>query len=594
MGHKLDRIMYEVSVVYIALPVFIFLAGWLRLVVAIPVCAVFLISLYFMLKNRPEQIAWHLTKANRRVIIVSLIILAVWVFFSGQGGFSFQNNDYNYRNAIFHDLIEKSWPVIYPYSLQNAATAASAAGTPSTAILTYYIAFWLPGALVGKLFGWYAANAFLYFWSLLGVTLIVYYLFRTLRNVSIWSVVILIFFSGMDIVGYLFMSKGKLPGPIDHIEWWSGLQYSSNTTLLFWVFNQTITIWLAILLIMNLKNSRSLFFMYAMLLLHGPFPFLGMLPIVLWKAYQGYPLAVRRNSKQAADAKGRKTELPNAFLVFILWFWNGIRRALTFENLAGGISVLVIVYLYLSKNASGSIYGINKWSPNYVSFIVFEAGLYLLFLFAEHRKNPLYWICIGSLLLIPVFIVGTSQDFCMRVSIPALFMTMIMIQQVLLGRTKKDNTQVNIRIEPEKAYTITENGSNEPEQNVIVDEQNTESAAERFRYTLTDREKKFVRCILIAFLIIGSVVPLQEMTRSVVYTLPAYPVTKSAMVSLGKALQDSSNQSILKAGTSILMQSQYPITVADSVKTLASDGSALGNFRGQTKDNLFYEYLARQ
>lgn len=559
MGHKLDRIMYEVSVVYIALPVFIFLAGWLRLVVAIPVCAVFLISLYFMLKNRPEQIAWHLTKANRRVIIVSLIILAVWVFFSGQGGFSFQNNDYNYRNAIFHDLIEKSWPAIYPYSLQNAATAASAAGTPSTAILTYYIAFWLPGALVGKLFGWYAANAFLYFWSLLGVTLIVYYLFRTLRNVSIWSVVILVFFSGMDIVGYLFMSKGKLPGPIDHIEWWSGLQYSSNTTLLFWVFNQTIIIWLAILLIMNLKNSRSLFFLYAMLLLHGPFPFLGMLPIVLWKAYQGYPLAVRRNSKQAADAKGKKTELPNAFLVFILWFWNGIRRALTFENLAGGISVLVIVYLYLSNNASGSIYGINKWSPNYISFFVFEAGLYLLFLFAEHRKNPLYWICIGSLLLIPVFIVGTSQDFCMRVSIPALFMTMIMVQQVLLGKTEKDT------------------GSDG-----------------HFRYTLTDGEKKFVRCILIAFLIIGSVVPLQEMTRSVVYTLPAYPVTKGAMVSLGNALQDSQNQSVSYAGTAILAQSQFPITSVDTVKTLAHDGSALGNFRGPTENNLFYEYLARQ
>jgi len=559
MGHKLDRIMYEVSVVYIALPVFIFLAGWLRLTVAIPVCAVFLISLYFMLKNRPEQIAWHLTKANRRVIIASLIILAVWVFFSGQGGFSFQNSDYNYRNAIFHDLIEKSWPAIYPYSPQNAAAAASAAGTPSTAILTYYIAFWLPGALVGKLFGWYAANAFLYFWSLLGVTLIVYYLFRTLRNASIWSVVILIFFSGMDIVGYLFMSKGKFPGSIDHIEWWSGLQYSSNTTLLFWVFNQTITIWLAILLIMNLKNSRSLFFLYAMLLLHGPFPFLGMLPIVLWKAYQGYPLAVRRNNTQAADAKGRLTELPNAFLAFILWFWNGIRRALTIENLAGGISVLVIVYLYLSNNASGSIYGINKWSPNYISFIVFEAGLYLLFLFADHRKNPLYWICIGSLLLIPIFTVGTSQDFCMRVSIPALFMTMIMIQQVLLGKTKK---------------------AAEP--------------AGRFRYTLTDGETKFVRNVLIVFLIIGSVVPLQEMARSVVYTLPAYSVTKGAMASLGNVLQDSQNQSISSAGTAILMQSQYPITVVDTVKTLANDGSALGNFRGPTKDNLFYEYLARQ
>jgi len=147
----------------------------------------------------------------------------------------------------------------------------------------------------------------------------------------------------------------------------------------------------------------------------------------------------------------------------------------------------------------------------------------------------------------------------MRVSIPALFMTMIMIQQVLLGRTKK-------AAEPDG----------------------------RFRYTLTDKETKFVRCVLIVFLIIGSVVPLQEMTRSVVYTLPAYPVTKGAMVSLGNALQDSQNQSISSAGTAILMQSQYPITVVDTVKTLANDGSSLGNFRGPIANNLFYEYLARQ
>ena len=61
MGQKLDRIMYDISVIYIALPVFIFLAGWLRLIVAAPVCIIFLISVWLMLRNRPEPVAWHIT-----------------------------------------------------------------------------------------------------------------------------------------------------------------------------------------------------------------------------------------------------------------------------------------------------------------------------------------------------------------------------------------------------------------------------------------------------------------------------------------------------------------------------------------------------
>ncbi|MEI8198913.1 MAG: hypothetical protein WCG21_02540 [Eubacteriales bacterium] len=575
MGHKLDRVIYEISVVYIALPIFIFLAGWLRPAVAIPACIIFLVSLFLLMKNHPAPISWHLTREKRLVVIVSIILLAVWVLFSGQGGFSFQNADYQYRNAIFRDLIEKSWPVIYNYNPQNIPANSSIAGTSNLAVLTYYIAFWLPGALFGKLFGWYAGNAFLYFWSLLGIVLIVYYLFRTLRNTSVWSVVILIFFSGLDILGYVIIS-GKYPGPIDHIEWWSGFQYSSNTTLLFWVFNQTITIWLAILLILNLKNTRSLFFLYAMLLLHGPFPFLGMLPIVLWKAYQGYPLTIPTED----------TERKNPVFVFLLWFWNGVRRALSFENVFGGISVLLIIYLYLSNNMSAGKTGTNNFSFNYCVFVFFEGGMYLLFLYVDHHRKPLYWISLISLLLIPFFKVGSSQDFCMRVSIPALFMVQILIQQTLLGRQEQKQEQKQEDKQEQKPGEMDElqDGTGPASVKPVVDG----------RHTLSSGERKIIRVIFIILLVIGSVVPIQEISRSVVFTLPAYEVTRSAMISVGTALQDSGNPVLVPAGKSILKQSQYGITWTDSVKTLDKSGTDLSNFMGPVKDSFFYEYLARR
>lgn len=564
MGRKLDRTMYTISVIYISLPIFIFLAGWLRLAVSIPICAVFLTSVFFTVKNRPEPIEWHLSRRQWGVVFASLILLSIWVFLSGQGGFSFQNSDYQYRNAIFHDLIERPWPVVFDYTAQNTAANSSIASTSNLAVLTYYIAFWLPGALVGKFFGWYAANVFLYFWSYVGVVLITYYMFRTLRTARIGSVLILIFFSGMDVLGYFLMSKGQLPGAIEHIEWWSGLQYSSNTTLLFWVFNQTITIWLAILLILNIKNSRSLFFLYSMLLLHGPFPFLGMLPIVLWKAYQGFPLP-HVNGKYAWQ---------EYLYALILWFWRGVRRAITFENIAGGVSVLSIVYIYLMNNISGSKYGINKLSPNYYIFIIFEFGLYLLILFMDHPKKPLFWICLISLLVIPFFKIGTSQDFCMRVSIPALFVLQIMVQQTLFVK-KEEVERIETGTPPEELETVNE------KQTVTS------------RQSLSPGEMKFIRAILVVMLFIGTVVPIQEISRSAVYTLPAYPVTKSAMISLGNTFKDSGNHVLISAGDRIIAQSKNAYIWSDNIKTLGNDMSTAGNFLGLVHDNLFYTYLAR-
>ena len=555
MGQKLDRAMYEISVVYIALPVFIFLAGWLRLVIAVPVCIVFLISMFLMLRNRPEPVAWHLTAKDRKIIIAALLILALWVFFSGIGGFSFQNLDYDDRNAILRDLINKQWPVIYNYPAGSGAVIAGLGEIPLQGILSYYIAFWLPAALFGKLFGWYAANAFIYFWALTGAGLVVYYIFRTLRRASIWSVCILIFFSGLDIVGYILRYKGAVPSLISHIEWWSGYQFSSNTTLLYWVFNQALVPWLAVLLLLNMKNTKSLFFMYAMLLLYGPFPFLGMLPFVLWKAYQGYPIP---KGSQKIPVFKRAHE-------FAGWFGEGIKRAVSFENIAGGISVLFIVFLYFSNNVSSGRYmGFNTITPAYFPFFIFEAGLYLIILFVYFRKYPVYWICLGSLLLIPLFQVGIFQDFCMRVSIPALFMIQLMIQRILLER--KD-TAVH-----DEAISFVPTGF----------------------LSFSERDRKLLVNGLAVLVCIGAVSPIHEIARSLWYTFPEYAPTHDAAAVLGETLADSGNTVISSLGNQLLIQNSNGQLWYDDKNTLQNIDETTTNYIASTKDNTFCRYLARQ
>jgi len=542
MGHRLDRIIYIITIIYIALPIYMFLATWLNMPAAIPACILFLISFLFFFRNKPKEIEWHLTRKHLTTVLASVLILAIWLYFSGLGGFSFQNSDYQYRNAILHDLINKSWPVIYDYSAQ---AGQSILGSSNQAMLTYYIAYWLPAAAVGKMFGWLAANFFLYMWSLTGVMLIVYYLFRTLRNARVWSVLIMIFFSGADIIGYLIVTHGKLPGLIQHIEWWSGLQYSSNTTLLYWVFNQTIVMWLAILLIMNLPNSRSLFFLYAMLLLHGPFPFLGLLPFVLWKAYEGYPLVDNRTAEKHS----------NPLSIFAKWFFAGVKRAVTFENIFGGISVLLISYFYLSNNVSGGKTGTNSFDASMFLFIVFDAGLFLIILALDHAKSPLYWLCVISLLVIPFFQIGVGQDFCMRVSIPALFVIQILVQKSLFGK-------------PDIQEKTPEDGK-------------------------PLRSRKYIRIVLAGLLVIGMTVPLQEITRSVTYSLLAYPLTHKLMVNIGSGLADSNLPVLAPYGKNLEAQGWVGFLQSDSIGTLGNNFNTSGNFIGPIHDNLFYIYLAR-
>ena len=505
MGKKLDRIMYDAGILYIAIPVFIFLVGWTRPAVFIPVGAIFLVSLYFLLRNRPEEIAFHIGKKQIFLFAGCILILAAWLYFSGIGGFSFQNSDYTYRNAIFRDLIDKNWPVTYTFETSDATSLPGVNALPQHAMMVYYIAFWLPASLAGKLIGWYGANVFLFFWTLAGLILVVYFLFRTLRRISIRSVLILIFFSGLDVLGYLWASRGALPGLTDHIEWWSDYyQYSSNTTLLYWVFNQTIVFWLVMLLLMNIKNSKSLFFLYSLLLLYGPFPFLGMLPFVLWKAYQGFPLLSENRER-------------NPVTRFLLWGLSGIRRAVSFENIAGGISVLAVVYLYFQSNVTGGRkMGISQIYSSLPVFLLFEVGLYLAFLSVIFYRKPIFWICTASFLLIPLYQVGLGQDFCMRVSIPALFALQLMIQKELLGREKE------------------------------------------IRPSLTIHDRKLLAVILSVMLLIGTVVPVEEMSRSIWYT------------------------------------SSQGRTWSDTLKSLDNAGVTATNFVGTTDGNFFYRYLARK
>lgn len=404
--NKTSNIFARLGYLYLVIPILIFFIGWCNLPTAIIGSIVIIVSLYFSFKNAPQL--WLPQSKKQIMFLISIFIISlIWVYLSGIGALVFQNGDHNCRNPIFEMLVTEHWPVYH---------------SEQPAVLTYYIAFWLPSAIVGKLFnsiqiGYY----FQILWASLGIFLFFYYILALLRKKNYIPVLIFIFFSGLDIVGVILkLQIDNFFNLSSHIEWWSSIfQFSSMTTQLFWVFNQAIATWLIVPLLSLEKNNKSIGFLYACLFLHSTLPAIGIFPFILYWCF--------KNGQ-------KKITVANFKSAFLSLF--------TFQNTIGAILVFVVCYLYLSSNISGGnintiLYLINDYKTFFVLFITFfflEAGIYFIAISKIYYKKIIYYIALFCLLIYPFITIGFSADFCMRASIPALVVLYILIVKAIEKR----------------------------------------------------------------------------------------------------------------------------------------------------------------
>lgn len=113
---------------YMVIPIIIFFVGWLKIGIGIVLSFVLLFGLYHFIKKRYEKDEYFFIEAKS--ICIMLALVCIWVFLSGVGGYFCQRSDLHWRNAVFRDLIDYSWPVIYPET--------------GNALVYYYIYWMLP------------------------------------------------------------------------------------------------------------------------------------------------------------------------------------------------------------------------------------------------------------------------------------------------------------------------------------------------------------------------------------------------------------------------------------------------------------------
>ncbi len=281
-------------------------------------------------------------------------------------------------------------------------------------ILRCPLGYYLPVALAGKLSGAESADFFLYLWTVIGVGL---FLKCATENLGRWQTglacLLIIAFSGMDIIGYLTV-HGKMPIHLtDHIEWWAEFfQYSSNTTLLFWVPNHAIPGWLIAALIYQRRDNPSLVCILPILmvsaLLWSPLTTIGLVPFTLYIAWHHL----------------RTT---------------GWRKVLGIDTLAASLLLGFIIAIYLTMDIDAIPSGFTSTISNkhilfyfiYFYFIAMEFAI-LLRLLWRVRPTLLGALAGLTLALLPFFLFGPSNDLQMRGGIAATTVLCLFSMDVLL------------------------------------------------------------------------------------------------------------------------------------------------------------------
>ncbi len=412
-----------ISSIYLSIPVVIFLIGYIKwYYTAIGVCAIGYALYDICRKTKEVALAEKQIELPFWKLLIVFLLMLIWTHLGGMNGYWYQSSDYSARNAVLRDLVTHSWPVTY----QDGSSA-----------LVYYIGHWLPAAVIGKISNglfhsmqltWLSARMALWIWSSIGLTIVALLLFLFVqadnRKKRILSILLLIFFSGMDIIGALLEHKleANLSPNVLHLEWWTPKywQYSSITTCLYWVFNQAIIPWLIVMLILIDSNPRYYILYIASCLICAPMPAVGICILMAGKEIAAIVTAFRERNIKAR-----------------------IKHILSLPNVLVLITCIPVLAAYiLSSSAAADIEAkttvaqtgsITHSLIQFGLFYALEAGIILLILWSNNKKNILFYVIGLSLLIIPRVHVGTGTDFCMRGSIPAVFALMVFSLQYLIS-----------------------------------------------------------------------------------------------------------------------------------------------------------------
>ena len=398
-------LLHRLAVVYLMLPVVVWLVGWFEWWLGLPAAALLVGAL-----RRPLSGPWRL-RAPTAAEAAVLAVAALWVLASSAGGvFDPRNIDFFSYQVILLDLGRHPWPTYLPDPLA-AWRPAPAEGPPATPpLLRYYLGWHMVPGLAAHWLGPAALSWTVAVWTWAGVALVALLFTRGRRGRALAvALAVLVFFSGVTFAG-LPAFKGW--------EWVDRIIEDRNWHFLIYepVFLRTWS------LTATLKSAPHHFLaagLYALLCLHlrrQP-RFLAVLGVLLaaapfWSAFVAVGL------------------LP--LLVVVVWM-NGVRPFLRWPNLCLAGPLFGVVALYLTSGATDFPHGWLWQREGYdwprpmrrLPLFYLTEFLLLAVLLAvvrpAVRREPFFIAAVATLLLLPLYWYGSVNELLYRGSLPALF-----------------------------------------------------------------------------------------------------------------------------------------------------------------------------
>ncbi len=482
---RINLIMLTAAHIYLLLPVLIFCIGWCKWYIGAAMSCIIVAGAYmsirkYMLLVPAERVGVSVNRRTLWICFIAVIIIALWVVLSGIGGYVWQNDDHLYRNTLFNVLVKEDWPVTRSVAMNDTMRERG---------LVYYIGFWLPAGLIGKLFGQEAGYAFQCVWAVLGIVIFYSLICYWRKKVSLWPLVIFIFFSGLDVIGTLCSGEPLMAlWGVEHLERWPKIyQYSSMTTQLFWVFNQAIPVWIACGLLFLRPHPQNCVMIWASVMLTSTLPFIGLFPYVayiilkadkpisqygsvaeyfkeVWKRLVSVPnivcggaIGIISSLYLVQNAAGgllqKAAQIPPGLFAAAGFCFIGAIVGIVWLMVHGYLKYLKILgILAIGCGVTGGFFylvsrgyalnrivlrmGILLW------FYLLEAGIYLYLLRQKKKQTGLWWLCSITLLIFPLIKIGTSIDFCMRASIPGLVLIYFWVVKKLENGLKAKGTYI--------------------------------------------------------------------------------------------------------------------------------------------------------
>jgi hypothetical protein len=381
------------------------LFSWIHLWIGIP-CVLF--TAFYTRKT------WQEWKISPDKIFIShpniLLCLGISVglnYLLGIGEFLPQTYDFLANNFKHYDLITHKLPVYYP---------------EQKTFLCYYTAYYLPSAVLAKVFGIETCRYFSFLWSVVGMWLVFLWISTfTHKNIIGLCMVVLFFANTWFVIKLLmyfeYFQSSLQPYYIQLNQF--KLITSSLIKSYAWAPQHTIPACLGVcILIENFRHKIDLKYLLLMLLstmFWSPLTSIGLFPFVAF-----YFLRDIKN----------------------LLFSDSVKDLFLMVCLIISFSPLLLYFLStegIHEKNTEFIWqtGVSSWWIFYLIYVFSNFIIWGLFLnYSKNQHKVLWQIAVIFPCLIAIYRIGTFNDFNIRVSFPSFFMLSILVGITVIEKMK--------------------------------------------------------------------------------------------------------------------------------------------------------------